>query len=57
VQSARLYVQGRNLFTITGYSGFDPDVNSRGQGSINRGYDIGSYPLTRTYTVGLDLTF
>jgi TonB-linked SusC/RagA family outer membrane protein len=57
VQDARLYVRGRNLFTVTDYYGFNPDVNSRGQGSINRGYDIGSYPLSRTYTVGIDLTF
>ncbi len=57
VRNARIYVQGRNLFTITDYYGLNPDVDSFGQGTINTGYDSGSYPLTRQYTVGVNLTF
>jgi TonB-linked SusC/RagA family outer membrane protein len=57
VRNARIYVQGRNLLTFTGYRGYNPDVNSQGSGSINTGYDKGSYPLTREYTVGIDLGF
>jgi hypothetical protein len=46
-----LYVTGQNLFTITNYSGFDPEVNSNG-GSII-GIDYGVYPQVRTFIVGL----
>lgn len=57
LRRARLYVQGHNLFTITDYTGLNPDVNTFGQGSINTGYDNAAYPLAREYTVGLDLEF
>ena len=46
-----------NLFTITGYSGYDPDVNSQGQSNVNQGIDSGAYPLARTYTLGVNLGF
>ena len=46
-----------NLFTITGYSWYDPDVNAFGSDSSRRGVDIYSYPLSRTFTFGLGFTF
>jgi TonB-dependent starch-binding outer membrane protein SusC len=55
--SARLYVTGANLFTITDYSGFDPDVSGQSVGATNRGIDIGAYPLSRTVTLGLSLNY
>ena len=54
---ARVYATGTNLFTITDYSGFDPDVSSQSVGSTNRGIDIGAYPLARSLTVGLNFTY
>ena len=54
---ARAYVTGQNLFTRTDYSGFNPDVSSLGVGNLNRGVDVGSYPLARTYTFGLNITY
>ena len=54
---ARAYVSGSNLLTITGYSGFDPDVSSLGVGNLNRGVDIGAYPLAKSVTFGLSLTY
>lgn len=57
LQRVRLYVQGHNLFTVTDYTGLNPDVNTFGQGSINTGYDNGAYPLAREFTVGVDLDF
>jgi hypothetical protein len=57
LDQARLFVQGHNLFTITDYTGLNPDVNTYGQGSINTGFDNAAYPLAREYTVGIDLTF
>jgi hypothetical protein len=55
--SARLYVTGTNLFTISNYSGFDPDVSSESVGNVNRGVDIGAYPLARTITTGVSIGF
>jgi len=56
---ARLYFTAQNLFTITGYSGMDPEIGSDG-GSGNgwaRGIDVGFYPSPRTYLVGVNLKF
>ena len=54
---ARAYVTGQNLLTRTDYSGFNPDVSSLGVGNLNRGVDVGAYPLARTFTFGLNLTY
>ncbi len=48
VSSARLYFSGQNLLTLTKYSGFDPEVS---------GVDLGNYPLTRTFSMGVDIKF
>jgi hypothetical protein len=55
--SARVYVTGANLWTKTNYSGFDPDVSGQSVGNTNRGIDIGAYPLARSFTAGVSLTF
>jgi TonB-linked SusC/RagA family outer membrane protein len=54
---ARIFVTGNNLWTSTSYSGFDPDVSSQSVGATNRGIDIGSYPLAKSVSTGLSLTF
>lgn len=48
--SVRVYVSGQNLFTITDYSGFDPEVGPNG-------IDNNIYPITRTFTLGATLGF
>lgn len=51
---ARVYVSGFNLFTITDYTGYDPELNSNGSGaSISLGSDFYAYPLARTFTFGI----
>lgn len=55
IRSAQLYVTGQNLFTITNYTGSDPEVSAFGTSNVRADYN--SYPLTRTYTVGLNLNF
>lgn len=56
VQSARIYVAGRNLLTLTGYRGMDPEVAVAGR--RNPGTDHrDQYPTTRVFTLGLNLTF
>jgi TonB-linked SusC/RagA family outer membrane protein len=56
VQTARLFVNGINLLTKTKYTGFDPEVSAFSDASM-RGVDLGSYPQSRTFTVGLTATF
>lgn len=46
-----------NLFTITDYSWYDPDVNVFGGDSARRGVDLYSYPLSRTFSLGINMTF
>ncbi|MNL28621.1 TonB dependent receptor [compost metagenome] len=55
LKNARLYVSGQNLFTITKYSGVDPEVSLGGlaPGVDNRNY----YPKTRSFLLGVKLTF
>ena len=53
----RFYVSAQNLFTITHYKGLDPETNFYDQNNLQPGIDYGVYPNTRTYTVGLNVTF
>jgi TonB-dependent starch-binding outer membrane protein SusC len=55
--NTRLYVTGSNLVTWTHYSGFNPDVSSLGIGNVNRGVDVGQYPLARAFTFGINLMY
>jgi TonB-linked SusC/RagA family outer membrane protein len=55
--TARLYVSGQNLFTLTGYSGYTPEIVKPGGDVISSGIDLGVYPPMRTLTIGLDLSF
>lgn len=57
LQQARLYVTAQNLFTITGYSGMDPEVGYGHSNSWASGIDCGFYPSPRTYLVGVNLKF
>lgn len=57
VSSIDLSFNATNLFTITNYSWYDPDVNAFGGDPARRGVDIYSYPSSRTYTFSLKLTF
>jgi TonB-dependent starch-binding outer membrane protein SusC len=59
MKTARLYVNGSNLFVITKYSGFDPEVdtNKALNGIPSAGIDYLSYPKARTFSVGLNVTF
>ncbi len=52
----RFYFTGSNLFVVTGYSGFDPEVSTRGN-TLTPGIDFGAYPRSRSYVFGMNLTF
>ena len=55
--NAQLYLTGTNLFTASNYSGFDPDVSSQSVSNVNRGIDIGAYPIARTITTGVRFNY
>jgi TonB-linked SusC/RagA family outer membrane protein len=59
LSNARIYVQAQNLFTITKYSGIDPEVTSVGStpGSTVLGVDQGNYPNSKMYQVGINFGF
>jgi len=57
ISNARVYLTGENLFTITGYSGFDPEVNFAGSSNTVQGIDYGTYPQTRNLIFGLSVSF
>ena len=54
LEKCRLYVSGENLFTITKYSGIDPEFSSS---ILDTGVDSFVYPFTRSFVVGLQVTF
>jgi hypothetical protein len=50
-------LSGRNLLSIDGYSGWDPETNSAGQSTAVRGFDFTEVPIPRTIALGFNLTF
>ncbi|MDR3260646.1 MAG: TonB-dependent receptor [Tannerella sp.] len=55
IEILKIYVSAQNLFTVTNYSGLDPEVATGNDRS--NGIDIGVYPQTRIFQIGLNLTF
>ncbi|BDD07595.1 SusC/RagA family TonB-linked outer membrane protein [Fulvitalea axinellae] len=63
IQSLKVYASAQNLITITDYTGFDPEVNTAhdreaiDNGNLIQGVDYGAYPSTKSFTVGVNVTF
>lgn len=60
LKSFRVYLQAYNLWTITGYTGFDPEVGRNDKefsGSVEMGVDRGVYPQARTFVFGVNMKF
>lgn len=62
LQKVRVYAQGINLITVTGYTGLDPEISltdfSGAQGAnLTLGVDSGAYPITRSAILGIDISF
>ncbi len=55
ISSLRISLSAQNLFTLTKYSGLDPDV--QGNGILERGVDAGNWPSSRIVSAGLNLGF
>lgn len=56
LQAARIYCSIQNPFTFTRYEGYNPEVSNRNSVTTN-GEDYGVYPLARTISLGVNLTF
>jgi TonB-linked SusC/RagA family outer membrane protein len=57
VERARVYVSGQNLFVVSKYSGYDPEVSMRATNPMTPGVDWGAYPTSKVVTFGLDVQF
>ena len=55
ISKARFYVSASNLFIITGYSGYDPEVDI--QTGLTCGMDYNRYPRSRSFVFGTNITF
>jgi len=52
-----VFVGAQRLFTITGYSGFDPEASVNGAKAYQQGLDFNSYPSYRAFSAGVKVTF
>ena len=57
IKKARIYVTGTNLFCLTRYSGYDPEVDTRRSTPLTPGVDYSAYPKSIGFVAGLNLTF
>ncbi len=55
INSLRIFLTGQNVFTVTNYTGYDPETV--GQGTLARSVDTGSYPNLRSFTLGVQAGF
>ena len=53
-RSASIYLRGTNILTFTDYSGYSPEIGGR---PLAAGIDMGVYPITSVYSLGLNLSF
>jgi hypothetical protein len=54
IDHIRIYIQVKNAYTFTKYTGYDPEIPG---GILNTGVDLGAYPQARTYSAGIDVKF
>ena len=57
MQKLRFYVTGTNLFCLTNYSGYDPEVDTRRATPLTPGVDYAAYPKSIGFVVGANITF
>ena len=56
ISKARVYVSAQNLFTLTNYSGYDPEVSTRNS-ALTPGLDFSAYPRSRSFNMGVNVNF
>src|SRR5690606_6085788 len=57
LSNLRLYISGTNIFTITKYSGLDPEVSQYNSAVALPGVDLGIYPNPRQFLIGINASF
>lgn len=57
IDNARIYMAAQNLFTITKYEGYDPEVNATYTGGVNLGHDFYTPPQAKTISFGVNIGF
>ena len=57
INNLRFYATCYNVFCLTGYSGFDPEVSTRNKTALTPGVDYSAYPKSRQFVIGLNLNF
>ena len=57
ISSLRFYVTAYNVFCITKYSGYDPEVSTMRRTNLTPGVDYSAYPKSRQFVIGLNLNF
>ena len=57
IERLKLYINAQNLYTFTGYSGYDPEIGAFNQDPLLQNVDMGRYPSPRLFTFGIDLDF
>ncbi|MBM6735190.1 TonB-dependent receptor [Mediterranea massiliensis] len=57
LSNVRFYATGYNLYTLTKYSGYDPEVNTFANGGLTPGIDWGAYPSSISVVFGANITF
>jgi len=57
ISNLRFYATGYNVFLLTNYSGFDPEVSTRRNTALTPGVDYSAYPRSRQLVFGVNLNF
>lgn len=57
IQTLRLYATAYNVFCLTNYSGYDPEVSSIRKTNLTPGVDYSAYPKSRQFVIGVNLNF
>ena len=57
INEFKVFVNAENLFIITDYSGFDPVSTASGNSDVDLGIDLNAFPISRSFSVGFNLTF
>lgn len=57
VEQVKFFVNAENLFIITDYSGFDPVSTASGNSDVDLGIDLNAFPISKSFSVGFNLTF
>ncbi|MEM9721672.1 MAG: SusC/RagA family TonB-linked outer membrane protein [Bacteroidota bacterium] len=57
LKALRVYLSAENLFILTDYTGFDPESTASGNSDVDLGIDLNTYPINRSFSAGIKVTF